>query len=380
MPFTLFSPPRHRELTASGAVEPGAKLYFYVSGTSTPASTYQDAEGTVAHSNPVVADTGGLFPAIWLDNSVIYDLTMKTSTGSTKWTVSGTAGISDELVLVSRQTSEPYADVFVRFKEPNGETKGYIGFTAVGDNTMSMTSNEDHRLKFRTGTPGDDTSFIDRVFMYGSAVASWLGIQAPAGTATGGTFLRFTTNDYSVSKGIIGFGSTSDDDIDIINQVSGGHIEFDTTGTGRIKMPLTDGSASAPMLTITGDPNTGIYSSGADTIDFSTGGTGRMNITTSAINLSAQARSTSGSAATPGYSFQGNTARGLYNTENENGIAYSHDGTATFAMTATGISLKDGVTAPSTVSGFAQIYVDTADGDLKVKFGDGTVKTIVVDT
>lgn len=42
--------------------------------------------------------------------------------------------------------------------------------------------------------------------------------------------------------------------------------------------------------------------------------------------------------------------------------------------------VKDGVTAPSTVSGFAQIYVDTADGDLKVKFGDGTVKTIVVDT
>ena len=30
--------------------------------------------------------------------------------------------------------------------------------------------------------------------------------------------------------------------------------------------------------------------------------------------------------------------------------------------------------------GLAQLYVDTADGDLKVKFGDGTVKTIVTDT
>lgn len=46
----------------------------------------------------------------------------------------------------------------------------------------------------------------------------------------------------------------------------------------------------------------------------------------------------------------------------------------------TALSLIDGVTAPSTVTGRAQIYVDTADGDLKVKFGDGTVKTIVVDT
>lgn len=45
-----------------------------------------------------------------------------------------------------------------------------------------------------------------------------------------------------------------------------------------------------------------------------------------------------------------------------------------------GIKLADGTTAPATVAGVAQIYVDTADGDLKVKFGDGTVKTIVVDT
>lgn len=43
-------------------------------------------------------------------------------------------------------------------------------------------------------------------------------------------------------------------------------------------------------------------------------------------------------------------------------------------------SLVDGTTAPSTISGQAQMYVDTADGDLKIKFGDGTVKTIVVDT
>lgn len=43
-------------------------------------------------------------------------------------------------------------------------------------------------------------------------------------------------------------------------------------------------------------------------------------------------------------------------------------------------TLIDGVTEPSTIAGHAQIYVDTADGDLKVKFGDGTVKTIVTDT
>ena len=42
--------------------------------------------------------------------------------------------------------------------------------------------------------------------------------------------------------------------------------------------------------------------------------------------------------------------------------------------------LTDGLTAPSTASGWALLYVDTADGDLKVKFGDGTVAVIAVDT
>jgi len=44
------------------------------------------------------------------------------------------------------------------------------------------------------------------------------------------------------------------------------------------------------------------------------------------------------------------------------------------------LGILDGMTAPSTVSGKAFLYVDTSDGDLKVKFGDGTVKTLATDT
>lgn len=55
-------------------------------------------------------------------------------------------------------------------------------------------------------------------------------------------------------------------------------------------------------------------------------------------------------------------------------------GTDNTSVIAQKIALTDGITAPSTLSGTAYIYVDTSDGDLKVKFGDGTVKTIVTDT
>lgn len=42
--------------------------------------------------------------------------------------------------------------------------------------------------------------------------------------------------------------------------------------------------------------------------------------------------------------------------------------------------IKDGITAPSAIAGLAQVYVDTADGDYKIIFGDGTVKTLTTDT
>lgn len=44
------------------------------------------------------------------------------------------------------------------------------------------------------------------------------------------------------------------------------------------------------------------------------------------------------------------------------------------------LDIADGVTAPTATVGRAKIYIDTADGDLKIIFGDGTIKTISVDT
>lgn len=44
------------------------------------------------------------------------------------------------------------------------------------------------------------------------------------------------------------------------------------------------------------------------------------------------------------------------------------------------LACGDGMTAPSATTGYAKIYVDSADGDLKVKFGDGVTKTLATDT
>lgn len=44
------------------------------------------------------------------------------------------------------------------------------------------------------------------------------------------------------------------------------------------------------------------------------------------------------------------------------------------------VAILDGITAPSAISGRGQFFIDSADGDLKFIFGDGTTKTILTDT
>jgi hypothetical protein len=50
------------------------------------------------------------------------------------------------------------------------------------------------------------------------------------------------------------------------------------------------------------------------------------------------------------------------------------------SVTKTFTMLSDGITAPTALTGWAKLYVDTADGDLKVRFGDNVTKTITTDT
>lgn len=50
-------------------------------------------------------------------------------------------------------------------------------------------------------------------------------------------------------------------------------------------------------------------------------------------------------------------------------------------ITMTGVlAIPDAIAAPGTIPSRALIYVDSADGDLKVKFADGVTKTLATDT
>jgi hypothetical protein len=79
----LFADPFYTALDTDGTPLSGAKLSFTLTTTTTPATVYTNNGKTVAHTNPVVADSAGRFPAIYLDESVTYRARLYKSDGTT---------------------------------------------------------------------------------------------------------------------------------------------------------------------------------------------------------------------------------------------------------------------------------------------------------
>jgi|GEM_PF-4977791 len=68
----LFYMPQAVRVNSSGLPFAGAKLNFYLTGTTTRTDTYQDNALTTPHANPVVADAAGQFAPIYLDPAITY--------------------------------------------------------------------------------------------------------------------------------------------------------------------------------------------------------------------------------------------------------------------------------------------------------------------
>ena len=72
----------------SAAVAAYAKLYFYLSGTTTPMTVYQDAAFSVPHTFPVICDQYGRVPPIYV-NFTTYKTVCTTAEGGVLFTIDG---------------------------------------------------------------------------------------------------------------------------------------------------------------------------------------------------------------------------------------------------------------------------------------------------
>lgn len=76
MTATLLPQGRQKYFDDNGNVLAGGKIYTFSAGTSTPQAAYQDADGTIPHTNPIILDAEGEAVIFWSGN---YKINVKTS-------------------------------------------------------------------------------------------------------------------------------------------------------------------------------------------------------------------------------------------------------------------------------------------------------------
>ena len=127
------------------------------------------------------------------------------------------------------------------------------------------------------------------------------------------------------------------------------------------------------------------YSAGSSEIQFVGAGGVQLAVGRVASSVNYVQAAGAGTGALPGLYAKGtdtNISLG-YRAKGSGRHIFYRDGGSTLQAVIGGtgwFGLTDGIGAPGAQAGLAVLYVDSADGDLKVVFSDGTVKTIVTDT
>jgi hypothetical protein len=86
--------------TNDGVPLTGGLLYTYLSGTTTPATTYTSGSGITALPNPIILDAAGRVPTgeIWLSDGISYKFVLKDSTDVLIATWDGLSGINSNFI------------------------------------------------------------------------------------------------------------------------------------------------------------------------------------------------------------------------------------------------------------------------------------------
>lgn len=114
----------------------------------------------------------------------------------------------------------------------------------------------------------------------------------------------------------------------------GGHLIAADAG-------INPGAADTPSLFFNGDTDTGIYRWGVDRIGFTAGGSVRVTLGTTDTTFAVPILAGGGSAAEPGYAFNGNTNTGLWRPAADQ-VAITTGGATRFVVASTGTQVQSG--------------------------------------
>lgn len=175
-----FINPRDQFLDPTPSPYAGGLLYFYETGSVTPADTFSDSDLSTANTNPVVLNSAGRLPnSVFMDPNVTYKVVLKDSDGVTIWT--------------EDPVSDPAANVTAAFQvyagDPNGNLAGSAG--TPGGSGSSVAWDITNNLLYVCTTTGNASTAVWT--QIGAALAGAIqktGIISP-------TALASDQNDYS---------------------------------------------------------------------------------------------------------------------------------------------------------------------------------------
>lgn len=165
-----FTNPNPQFLDDTPIVYEGGKLFFYITGTTTPANTYADNTLVTANPNPITLDSSGRSPvSIWLDPAVTYKVVLKDINNVTIWT-------RDPVVDPAANTT---AAVQVHPGNPNGAVAGNQG--SVGGSGASMVFDIVSQILWICTTSGTTTTAVwTQVAANLSGAVVFAGVISPA--------------------------------------------------------------------------------------------------------------------------------------------------------------------------------------------------------
>ena len=241
MTAKLFTLPKQVPFTNSGALIPGAKAYFYLNGTSTPQDTYTTADLDVAHTNPVIADGNGRFPAIYMDASLSYKVKITDASGVEKYT-------EDAFNIIGDADSISIDDVAANFTATSVEgalaeiisnlasTANTLGASMVGieDTATNLTATDVEAAFAEVFTSLADPA---KVLLYGGTPQSLSGAGAVDVTSavthittTGVDALTLANGVPGQRKYIVMIADGGDGTLTPANLGNGTTITFDDVG------------------------------------------------------------------------------------------------------------------------------------------------------
>jgi hypothetical protein len=159
----------------------GGKIFTYAAGTTTNQATYTSAAGVIAHSNPIILDSGGRVPSgeIWLTDGLSYKFLIKTST---------------EVLIGSYDNIIGINSNFINFL-----TETEIQTATAGQTVFTLTTTEYQ--------PGTNTLsvFVDGVNQYDGVSYSYVETNSTTVTFSAGlhvgALVKFTTAQ-TLSSGV----------------------------------------------------------------------------------------------------------------------------------------------------------------------------------